>query len=271
MLLLAANTVGVGTFSSEKVQWIRLCPGAVKQRAWKATFPRVQVRGKGEYANVIIRWEPVIFWRSRWFVDAIPALWRVVRVCYTPEGVLKDEKLLREIVRKEGLGEIALLEDGYITHSSAIHCGPNSSWYVSSIEGDKFVFPRYLKAFAWRPALLVTYTEEPRYGLCEGYVSLTYTVDAMHTGLGSHWAPVQNCDIEFTSLPTRDDIEHPVELWKQRVAWAWQDWASTLAGRWKDRIRLEVVSFASEPCRWVIRGAYGYKNGGPARPIERTL
>ncbi|NPB03626.1 MAG: hypothetical protein GXO39_04340 [Thermotogae bacterium] len=261
-----ANVVAVGGFHSDQVS---VDFPTTTSRGVKATCPRVQVRGKGPWIDLHVRWEPIVAWRSRHYTALLPRIWEVVRKCYDADGCLKPDAQIPEgFAVIDGEGQVFLMDP------MVLDFGPRASHPVigcddPSFEEGTIVLPRRLRPY-WRPAVLIwrhEKREDMHLPLCNGYVRGWFTEKAAHHGRGSHWAPNKQCSIEFEPLPK--EVTSPIELWKEEVAFEWEDWAHTPAGRWGDRLRLEVVSYDVGPCTWVIKGGYGYGKGGKAIPFER--
>lgn len=282
---LASNTIAVGGFHRSQVS---LNFPYRSRRARKATFPRVQSKGEGDFVDIAIRWEPVLFWRSKYYLSDLPKLWKVVRHAYNVDGELRDSRPIEEVggvIIDDYEGEVFPIDEWAML-------GTVWAWVVNATYPDRFVankvlieekdkfekfrfvFPKKLNPRWWRPAILMWWRKsesELIYPLVEkGYIEGREIDNAYHSGLGSHWAPaLKGCNIEFQKLPTRDEIERVFELWKDGVAFEYEDWSSTMAGRWRDKVYLRVVSVTDQRCVTVLEGAYGYKNGGKARPISK--
>ena len=255
MKVLGGNTIFVGSFPRERV-YIASFPVRTGRR-WKATLPTVRVRGDGGVADIIIRWEPILFYLGFHYSKLLPELWKAVRRAYTPEGVLRDPTPLREFGEiRPGGGEIFRPQD-YVGPSGD---PPGNYFYDEDWKG--FCFPEKLQPRFWRPAITVTYTDSPRYcDPLQGYVTMGFIQNAYHSGRGSWWALSQGCDLKLEDFPAPGSS--PVELWKTEGAWRWESWSSTSAGRWRDVAYVEVVSLPTELCRWKIRGVTGLRGSHP--------
>lgn len=262
--ILGGNTIFVGSFKKEAVAGVGTFPEMpLERRRWKATIPRTRKRGSGDIANVVIRYEPVIFYLSHLYSSLIPDLWQAIREAYDVYGRLKKPAVLEKFGRVcPGAGEI------FPSWASVGHRGNPPKNYFYEKDGP-LVFPEQLEPYWWRPVVFIYFADVPRYGMAEGYVSTTCARNAMHRGLGSSWAPVRKCKLQFESFPKVG--EGPIELWKTEGAWRWEAWASTSAGRWADLYAIEVVSMPVEkPCEWEIQGATGLKGSNPrtwSRPL----